>query len=211
VITPKQASRPVRSRKPEAVRERILDAAQAEFMAHGFAAASTNRILERFAGSKPTMFRHFPTKREMFAGVVQRIASRWRSEIDPARIDAPDPQSWLNAFGLLALAWITSDENLFVGRMAVAEGAEFPEVAELYTREAVEPIEGALASRLATWSAGGLITTTDPERDALAFLDLTLAGQVSRRLYGAPPPSPAAVAAHVGHCVGVFLQGRLVR
>lgn len=206
-----QAARPIRSRKPEAVRERILDAAQAEFMAHGFAAASTNRILERFAGSKPTMFRHFPTKRAMFGGVVQRIAARWRSAIDPAGITADDPQGWLQAFGLLALAWITSDENIFVGRMAVAEGAEFPEVSELYRREAVEPIEATLADRLSAWAQAGLITTADPARDALAFLDLTLAGQVSRLLYGAPRPDPAALAAHVGYCVTLFLNGRMAR
>lgn len=206
-----QATRPIRSRKPEAVRERILDAAQAEFMAHGFAAASTNRILERFAGSKPTMFRHFPTKRAMFGGVVQRIAARWRSAIDPAGIAADDPQGWLLAFGLLALAWITSDENIFVGRMAVAEGAGFPEVAELYRREAVEPIEATLAGRLDAWSRAGLITTADPVRDALAFLDLTMAGEVSRLLYGAPRPDAQAMGTHVAHCVTLFLQGRAAR
>ncbi|MFK5047857.1 TetR/AcrR family transcriptional regulator, partial [Klebsiella pneumoniae] len=48
------------SRNPAVVRARILDAAQAEFMEHGYAGASTNRILDRFGGSKPTMFRHFP-------------------------------------------------------------------------------------------------------------------------------------------------------
>jgi AcrR family transcriptional regulator len=58
VITRKQFY----SRDPGTVTERILDAAEAEFMSCGYAEASTNRVLERFGGSKATLFRHYPTK-----------------------------------------------------------------------------------------------------------------------------------------------------
>jgi len=201
----------VRSRNPNVVRDRILDAAQAEFMAAGFAAASTNRILERFAGSKPTMFRHYSTKRAMFAGVVMRIAARWRTAIDPAAIAETTPAAWLTAFGVAALTWILAEDNIFVGRMAVAEGHGFPEVADLYRQEAVEPIEAALAGKLAQWHEAGLIVTLDARRDAVAFLDLTLSGQVARRLYGGPAPTRDEIAAHVAWCVALFIEGRARR
>lgn len=196
---------PIRSRKPDVVRARILDAAAAEFMARGFAGASTNRILERFGGSKPTMFRHFPTKRAMFGAVVERIAARWRETIDPSVIPADDPAVWLTAFATLALAWITSPDNLFVGRMAIAEGEAFPEIGDRYRAAAVAPIEALVAGQLAAWHAAGQVVSPDPAGDAVHFLDLVLAGEVSRRLYRVAPI--AAGPAHVARCVALFLRG----
>jgi AcrR family transcriptional regulator len=196
------------SRKPEAVRARILDAAQAEFMAEGFAGASTNRMLEVFGGSKPTMFRHFPTKRALFEGVVARIAGRWASQIDLARITSDDPAHWLRDFGGMALRWILTDENIFVGRMAIAEGAAFPGVSAIYRSLAVEPIEAALTDRLRSWTENNRLRCTDPHRDAVHFLDLTLSGMVSRRLYGVPIEQADALDEHVARCVALFLDGR---
>ena len=108
-----ETGKPFTSRKPDVVRARILDAAQAEFMAAGFAGASTNRILERFGGSKPTMFRHFPTKQRMFEEVVRRIADRWHDAVQWESIASDDPQIWLTEFAALALRWILSEDNLF--------------------------------------------------------------------------------------------------
>jgi AcrR family transcriptional regulator len=196
------------SRNPAVVRTRILDAAQAEFMAEGFAGASTNRILERFGGSKPTMFRHFPTKRALFEAVVGRIASRWRDAVDMGDADCNDPEIWLNAFATRALAWILTDESIFVGRMAIAEGHLFPEVGETYRALAVEPLNALLAERLEAWTASGLLACHDPQRDALAFFDLTLAGMVSRKLYRVDEGfDPASLSEHARHCVALYLRG----
>jgi TetR/AcrR family transcriptional regulator, mexJK operon transcriptional repressor len=190
-----------RSRKPEIVRDRILDAAQGEFMARGFEGASTNRILESFGGSKPTMFRYFPTKRALFAGVVDRIARRWEGTLEP---EDGDPETWLRDFARRVLGRVLDADNLFVGRMAVAEGASFPEIGEIYRSFAAEAIEAALAARLRRWNAQGLLRSEDPERDALAFLDLTVAGVVGRRLYGVPGPD--SLDDHVAYCVARFLK-----
>jgi AcrR family transcriptional regulator len=196
------------SRNPEVVRARILDAAQAEFMAEGFAGASTNRILERFGGSKPTMFRHFETKRALFEAVVARIAERWRDAVDMADVSDAEPRDWLERFGVRALRWILTDESIFVGRMAIAEGHLFPEVGETYRQHAVTPLNDLLAAQLAAWTARGLLHCDDPERAALAFFDLTLAGMVSRKLYRVDASfDDASLADHAHTCVRIFLHG----
>lgn len=196
------------SRNPEVVRTRILDAAQAEFMAEGFAGASTNRILERFGGSKPTMFRHFETKRALFEAVVARIAERWRDAVDMADVSDAEPRAWLERFAIRALAWILTDESIFVGRMAIAEGHLFPEVGETYRQHAVTPLNDLLAAQLAAWTASGLLACSEPQRDALAFFDLTLAGMVSRKLYRVDDGFDAAsLSDHARRCVALFLDG----
>lgn len=196
------------SRNPEVVRTRILDAAQAEFMAEGFAGASTNRILERFGGSKPTMFRHFETKRALFEAVVARIAERWRDAVDMADVSDAEPRAWLERFAIRALAWILTDESIFVGRMAIAEGHLFPEVGETYRQHAVTPLNDLLAAQLAAWTARGLLACDEPQRDALAFFDLTLAGMVSRKLYRVDAGfDVASLSDHARRCVALFLDG----
>ena len=197
------------SRNPTVVKARILDAAQAEFMAEGFAGASTNRMLERFGGSKPTMFRHFPTKRALFEGVVARIAGRWSTSIDWQHIESDNPELWLRAFAKMALDWILTDENIFVGRMAISEGASFPEVGEVYRTLAVEPIEKVLSGQLAKWTDAGLATCIDAKLDAVSFLDLALSGAVSRRLYRVSGlEDDEARDLHVARVVELFLNGR---
>lgn len=193
------------SRNPAVVRARILDAAQAEFMEHGYAGASTNRILDRFGGSKPTMFRHFPTKRAMFEAVVARIAGDWSTAVD-LRTLPDDPRGWLTGYGLATARWILSEANIFVGRMAVAEGHAFPEVAATYRALAVDPIEQTLAARLAAWTGQGLLACADPAGDATAFLDLALSGMVSRRLYRVES-GDAELAPRVRRAVDLFLHG----
>lgn len=200
------------SRNPEVVRARILDAAQAEFMAEGFAAASTNRILERFGGSKPTMFRHFPTKRALFEAVVGRIAERWRDAVVMDDAHADDPQGWLERFAQRALSWILTDESIFVGRMAIAEGHLFPEVGDTYRRLAVGPLNALVAARLDAWTQAGILSCMEPDRDALSFFDLTLAGMVSRRLYRVEAGfDEAAIAEHAHRCARLFLDGCRLR
>ncbi len=203
-------AKPRRSRDPDIVRGRILDAAQAEFMLAGYAGASTNRMLELFGGSKPTMFRYFPTKRALFEGVVGRVASGWAEQIDWQHIPSDTPEPWLRDFSRLVLRWILAEENIFVGRMAIAEGAAFPEIAQTYRELAVEPIEAVLSSHLRKWTEAGLLACNDPRRDATSFLDLTVSGVVSRALYHVLGQlSDQELDQHIAHAVGLFLRGRL--
>jgi len=199
----------IRSRDPEIVRSRILDAAQAEFMAAGFAGASTNRILDNFGGSKPTMFRYFPTKRALFASVVDRIARRWTADLHTDLEEFEEPAKWLEKFAKKVLRRVLDEENLFVGRMAIAEGDSFPEVAEIYRAHAVDQVETVLAKKLATWIDNTVAERPDPAKDAICFLDLAVSGIVSRALYaGGEAPEKRGIDQHVRYCIALFLNGR---
>ena len=64
-------------RDPAATAEALLDAAMAEFNAHGFEGTDTNRIA-RAAGYAPqTFYRHFEDKRAVFLAVYERW---WQGE-----------------------------------------------------------------------------------------------------------------------------------
>lgn len=199
------------SRNPQVVRGRILAAARAEFMAHGFESASTNRITEGFGGSKATLFRHFPTKESLLEAVVESIAIGWKAALDPAGLPEVPPAEWLRAMGERTLEWILREEPLFVGRLAIAEGHKFPALERTFRDTATVPLRELIARQLRAWSRRGLLATADARADAEHFVDLVVSGQVSRRLYGEPVPTGARRAAHVRRCVALFLRGCAVR
>jgi TetR/AcrR family transcriptional regulator, transcriptional repressor for nem operon len=85
---------------PAATRRRILDAAFAEFYAHGFQGGSLNHIVEQAGTTKGALFHHFDSKQDLGYAVLDDVIgplllSRW---LDPLA-DASDPVGAIqNAF-----------------------------------------------------------------------------------------------------------------
>jgi AcrR family transcriptional regulator len=202
----RRSSKPV-SRDPAIVGARILDAAQAEFMVHGYAAASTNRIRLAFGGSKATLFRHFPTKLQLLEAVIQRIATDWRRSIDWPDATGAVPSEWLTLVGERMLVWFVGAGPLFVGRLAIAEGRKLPRLKLIFQRAAGRPLRAALARQFREWKRRELLEIADPQRDAVHFLDLLISGEVSRRLYGGAAMRRPQMKHHVARCVALFLGG----
>jgi AcrR family transcriptional regulator len=190
------------------VAARILDAAQAEFAVRGYVAASTNRIRLGFGGSKATLFRYYPTKLQLLEAVIQRIATDWRRSIDWREVPDAVPATWLTVVGERMLAWFLGDGPLFVGRLAIAEGRNLPQLKEIFHRAAGRPLRAALVRQFREWERRELLERVDPQRDAVHFLDLVIAGAVSRRLYGGGAMSNADIKHHVARCVELFIHGR---
>jgi len=66
-----------RQRMPAAERrEMVLEAAVAEFAAHGLAGTSTEDVARRAGISQPYLFRLFPTKKALFLALVERCYRR---------------------------------------------------------------------------------------------------------------------------------------
>lgn len=195
------------SRHPDTVRRRILDAAQAEFMTHGYEAASTNRITEQFGGSKATLFRHYASKEALLEAVVRRIAGQWEGALDGRSIPEGAPRAWLEAVGTRTLGWILGDEPIFIGRLAIAEGHKFPALEHTFEEMAARPMRAMIARQLRRWTKAGVLHCPQPLADAEHWIDLVVSGPVSRRLYGAPPLAGARLRAHVRRSVELFIEG----
>ena len=57
-------------------RELVLEAAVAEFAAHGLAGTSTEEVARRAGISQPYLFRLFPTKKALFLALIERCFNR---------------------------------------------------------------------------------------------------------------------------------------
>ncbi|WP_164852693.1 TetR/AcrR family transcriptional regulator [Novosphingobium umbonatum] len=190
------------------VTARILDAAQAEFMAVGYERANTNRIAADYGISKATIFRHYRSKLELFEAVVQRIAMRWDQDLMIEDAASLSPEAWLCQFAQAALRWVLSREALFVGRMAIAEGAVLQDIRDVWPRFATQPILATLSAQFAIWQEQGLLAPMDSGNLAQAFLDLLLAGRVTRAMYAYDLATDFPVEdKEVAFCVRLFLKG----
>ena len=177
-------------------------------MAAGYEAASTNRVVAAFGGSKATLFRYFPTKQALLEAVIRRITSRGQALIDGHDNGAEEPRDWLVTFIGSVLTWILGDDALFLGRLGIAEGHKLPSLSGVFHSTAGAPLQSLLAKRLAGWTDEGRLACRDPDGDAQRLFDLAIAGAVSRALYGAERLEGKSLADHAAASVELFLRGR---
>ncbi len=72
-------------------REEILDAATTLFAEHGFSDMVTQALAEKLQVGKGTLYRYFPSKRDLFLAAVDRVMRRMRAYVDEQIAPFEDP------------------------------------------------------------------------------------------------------------------------
>lgn len=78
------------------MRERILEATNGVFYAHGIRATSADRIIEQVGITKVTFYRHFPSKSDLVVAYLEVQAAREQAWFTGVRV-AGDPRASLRA------------------------------------------------------------------------------------------------------------------
>jgi len=90
-LTKRRPGRPVDPELLARRRVEILDAAAKLFAEHGYADADTQVLADELHVGKGTIYRYFPSKRELFLAVADRAMRRLREEVDAAIADVEEP------------------------------------------------------------------------------------------------------------------------
>ena len=139
-------------------RQRILDAAFSAFMERGFAETSTLEIATRARVSKRELYALVGSKQEMLAACIGERARRLQM---PAGLGEPhDRESLartLETLGTRFLRVISDPTVIAVFRLAIAEAARAPEVAQALNSGAVEPSRAALRELMTRARSAGLL------------------------------------------------------
>lgn len=110
-------------------RARILEATAALFLEKGYGKTNTSEIARRARTSKQTLYSLFPTKADLFAGVigshVDRLFSRHVEFIESIAA----PEQTLNEMGYMLLSMFSGPQFLALYRIVVAEAHNFPDLA----------------------------------------------------------------------------------
>jgi len=146
-----------RGRPPlgDAERKRILDATTAAFLEKGFGRAGTSEIARRARTSKQTLYALFPTKADLFVGVMsahtEQVFARHAYYIESGK----SPRRALAEIGHSVLKMFSAPEFLALYRILVAEAHNFPDLSRQLWSRCAERGYGLLAEYLKSRRIGG--------------------------------------------------------
>ncbi len=129
--------------KSEAKTKAILKGAMKEFLAHGYAATSMDKIAKTAGVSKATLYSHFGDKEGLFNAVMQDLAKdKFQTVMSlqkPQSLEQ-DPKIVLSAMATRMLDNAKSDRTFqnFV-RIIIGESGRFPELAQAYVSNLAKP------------------------------------------------------------------------
>jgi TetR/AcrR family transcriptional repressor of uid operon len=183
-------------------RAEILDAAQRCFSRSGFHQASMQEICAEAGMSPGNLYRYFPSKEAIIAGIAER--NRAEAAANFASVaQAP------NFFeGLAALArqhLVENDDDVALCAEIMAESRRNPEVARLH-REIERDIKAGLVDMLKRGAARHEVAA-DLDFDGAADMLLVLSDGMSWRRSADPEFKPAAVLPMLMHMVRCLLTG----
>lgn len=129
--------------KSEAKTEAILKGAMQEFLAHGYAATSMDRVAKAAKVSKATVYSYFGDKESLFNAVIKDLAQDKFQTVmglqQPQSLEQ-EPKIVLSAIATRMLNNAKSDRNFqnFI-RIIIGESGRFPELAKAYVRNLAKP------------------------------------------------------------------------
>lgn len=143
-------------------REAIIQAAIAEFRAHGFEITSMDKIAATAGVSKRTVYNHFPSKEELFAEILNQLWARIIAE-PSVSYDREQPLHEQLRLMLREKVQMMADENfLTLARVAIAATIHSPERAQNMIERMGEREEG-LTVWIRAAQADGRLMPVDPE------------------------------------------------
>jgi AcrR family transcriptional regulator len=180
----------------QSTRKRILDAAFTAFMERGYAAASTLDIATRAKVSKRELYSHFKNKEALFAaGIAERTAAMQIPITLPEVTDLDGLAKTLVAAGVAVLKGVTDDHVLAVHRLAIAESARSPDVAQTLDRFGRRQVRQAVVTLFEKARERGLVEG-DADAMADAFCSVLLSDVILRLLLGVARKPSAKEMAH---------------
>ncbi|WP_264407623.1 TetR/AcrR family transcriptional regulator [Vibrio owensii] len=113
----------------------LIEAAQQEFIEHGFSCANMDRVCERAGTSKRTLYRHFESKDVLFIESIQAVLETQRARLQLKYTSDIDVQTQLRTYLHAKLDSMYEDFGLPLAKMVISEFMRTPELAENYLHQ----------------------------------------------------------------------------
>ena len=169
MIQPKISLKEPRQLSPEKA-EAILAGGMQEFLAHGYAGTSMDRIAAAAGVSKATVYSHFQDKEGLFTALIEQLVQgKFRSLFEPSPENLQlEPRIFLRELANRFLdISVNEPEFLNFMRLIVGESGRFPQLARAFVRNIERNSFGMLQQYLA---ACPQLKLADPEATARIFI-----------------------------------------
>lgn len=187
----------------------IVDAATTLFLRHGYLGTSMDQIAAFAAVSKPTVYKFFPDKEQLFTAIVldtlDRASTPFLAELSQLA-ESDRLAADLPVLARRYLATVIQPPVLQLRRLVIGASHQLPELARAYYERAPEQTIRALADCFRRLAERGLLRTADPQQAAAHFAFLVLGRALDKSLFcGDEPFPPAELAAQADAGASAFL------
>jgi AcrR family transcriptional regulator len=186
------AATPARQRRKDARPQELLDAALQIFVERGFAAARTDDVAQRAGVSKGTLYLYYPSKDELLKAVISHSVSAQIAE--GARLVDAHTGSTVDLLRTLLVPWwqhLVNSPASGVFKLMVTESRNFPDVADFYAREVMQPGEALLTRVIRRGIDLGEFRPVDVRHTVFSVLLPLVMVCVHKHSLGACSPVPA--------------------
>ncbi|MBD2576331.1 TetR/AcrR family transcriptional regulator [Oscillatoria sp. FACHB-1406] len=162
--------------------EQILRAAVPEFLAHGYARTSMDRVAKVAGVSKQTLYSHFSDKDGLFTALVERIAIE-EFQLVWAKPLQGEPETVLRDLARRILTEHIGDTDyLRFCRLIFGESEVRPDLAQIFLKNLVQPAVNVVSDYFKTRPD---LNSSDPEATARIFVGSLIHWlMVQEALYG---------------------------
>jgi AcrR family transcriptional regulator len=165
-------------------REQILDVAMAFFARQGFEGTTTREIAEAGRVNEAIIFRHFPTKEDLYWAIIERkcqTSSRWRVIQQEIAIGGDDHQ----VFSAIAESILRRKrEDKHITRLLWFAALERHQLSQEFFRKYVAECYEALAEHIRVRIGQGGFRRVDPLLAARGFLGMVVYHYLIQELFG---------------------------
>jgi AcrR family transcriptional regulator len=187
-------------------RHQIIEAAATLFSRKGFRGTTTREIAGAVGVSEAMLFKHFATKEELYAAIIEAKSHGWRA-LDAA-VEAAEREDDAEVLRTLAremIERIREDPTLM--RLTFFSALEGHALSEIMFRSRVQQVDDFLSRYIAKRIAAGAFRSVDPLQAAWNFIGMVAYHLQLRELFGQKAPRHLTTERAVEEMVALFLHG----
>jgi TetR/AcrR family transcriptional repressor of mexJK operon len=173
-----------RKRNIEKRRAAIIEIAKRSFLEKGYEGTTMSAIAQEMGGSKGTLWSYFKSKEQLFAAVIESMASAFQSFAGMVLNPEEDIATVLTNLCKHFISRISCPEPIALQRLIVSQTDRFPEIGRIFSDHGPAVNQIMMVNFLGRQMLAGVIPVDDPEEAAAMLLDLCTAGYHNEVLYG---------------------------
>jgi AcrR family transcriptional regulator len=189
-------------------RQQILEAALKVFSTKGFHKATNKDIAQAAGGISPGLiYWYFKDKEDLFLSIVRERAAIFQMADHPERLMELPPREGLALIGRTYLSVFRVPGNVAIVRILVAEAIRFPQIAEMFYKQAALRFLGLLSEYLQHQVDLGRLRPHNTVVGARSFLGMFVINVVSREIMHDPLLLTTSDEQLVATVLDIFLGG----
>jgi AcrR family transcriptional regulator len=193
------------TRRGEAKRAAILEAATERFLQDGYDGVSVDEIVRSIGGSKTNVYNYFGGKEGLFAAAVAALCDKFLAKLDKLEPSRGNTAEVLGAFGHTFLDSILNESHLAFVRLILSEARRFPEIGQVWYSRGPGAITQYIGAYLEQQQRAGAKLKAPPQVAAQMFHSMATAGILQRTLATGQRPTARQRADLIDAAIGLIL------